>query len=123
MDCAAIQKLERKQRWKGLRIQQSERQDASVMAKRSFRVGEVVCDYHAAVATESDGKEVSKCDCHNKQPLGKLIKYSKENSNVTPKRCTLVLNGEERHVTLFLATRTISPDEEVLLPRSFKGTP
>ena len=122
MDCTAIQKLEKNQRWKGLRTQQSEGQGTSVMAKRKFRVGEVVCDYHAAVVTVSDGKEDSRCDCHTKQPPGKLIKYSENNSNVTPKHCPLVLNGEKMHVTLFLATKIISTDEEVLLPLSFKGT-
>ena len=122
MDCTAIQKLEKNQRWKGLRTQQSEGQGTSVMAKRKFRVGEVVCDYHAAVVTVSDGKEDSRCDCHTKQPPGKLIKYSENNSNVTPKHCPLVLNGEKMHVTLFLATKIISTGEEVLLPLSFKGT-
>lgn len=121
MTCTAIQKLEKNQRWKGLRIQEFEGQGTSVMAKRKFQAGEVVCDYHAAVVTESDGKEVSRCDCHTKQPLGKLIKYSKNNSNVTPKHCTLDLNGEKKQVTLFLATRTISPNEEVLLPLSVEG--
>lgn len=116
MDCPQIQRLVRKQKWKGLCIQHSEAKGTSVVANRRFLAGEVVCDDHGRVVTASEGQEVSSCDCHpGKQTPGRLIRPSRKKANVTPKHYTFEMDGEERQVTLFLATRTITPDEVILI--------
>lgn len=124
MDCTRMRRHVEMQEWKGLCIQHSEGTGTSIKAKRSFCTGEVVCDYHGAVVTTIDGQEVSSCNCHpKKKPPGKLIKYSsRKRANVRPKHCTFEMDGETRHVTLFLATRKISPNQEVLLSDDVKGT-
>ena len=55
------------------------------------------------------------CECHmGIQTFGRLINHSKKNANIKPKQIIVEIDGRERDVILFLATRTLSVNEEVL---------
>lgn len=56
-----------------------------------------------------------RCVCHPEiQTIGRLINHSASKANIKPKYFSMEMDGEERDVILFLATRTLLVDEEVL---------
>ena len=144
VDIERIQELVRTQKWRGLHVTEFEGKGRGIITTRIFQAGEVVCDYHGTVIKHSEvlqihrsttGKETGHvfffknkkgvpmcidahtdtCECHpGIQTVGKLINHSKNEANIKPKHITVEIDGRESDVILFLATRTLSVDEEVL---------
>ncbi|XP_060756673.1 uncharacterized protein LOC132867684 [Neoarius graeffei] len=144
MDNTQIQKLVQTQQWRGLHITEFEGKGRGIITTRIFEAGEVLCDCHGTVVTFSEGQKIHRnnteretgyvfffknkkgesmcidahsdtCDCHpGMQTIGRLINHSKKKANIKPKYFSVKINGEERDVILFLATRTLLVNEEVL---------
>lgn len=144
MDSKQIQMLVKTQKWRGLHINQCEDKGRGIVTTRRFEAGEVLCDYHGTVVTHREGQNIHKsttgketgyaffftnkkgekmcidaksetCDCHpGMQTIGRLINHSKKKANIKPKYFSVEIDGEQRDVILFLATRTLMVNEEVL---------
>ncbi|XP_034551720.1 uncharacterized protein LOC117821497 isoform X2 [Notolabrus celidotus] len=144
MDSKQIQKLTSSQKWRGLHVSDIEGKGKGVIATRIFRTGEVVCDYHGRVITAKRGKDIHRniseegtgymffyrntkgqpmcidahsvfCECHPEQEtVGRFINHSKSAANLRSRLYTVDTDGEERDVILFLATRDIEANEELL---------
>ena len=64
------------------------------------------------------------CECHpEKQTVGRFIKHSKAKANLRPRFYAVDTDGEEKEVILFLATRNIEVNEELMFhyKKSFRG--
>jgi len=144
MDSKEMKKMVTTQQWRGLHIQDFEGKGRGVIVTRRFEAGEVVCDYHGDVITFAEGQKVHKatteketgymfffkdqkgrsmcidahsetCDCHpGMQTFGRLINHSKKRANVKPRYFSVDMGGEQRDVILFIASRTLLVNEEVL---------
>ena len=144
MDNKQIQELVETQDWKGLHIGQFEEKGDGIMTTRTFKKGEVVCDYHGPVVSRKEGEEIHKlttgketgyifffrnskgqqmcvdahsasCHCHpDKRTFGRLINHSKKKANIKPKYCVMEKRGEMKDVILFIATKDLEVGEEVL---------
>lgn len=123
-----------------------------VVTTRRFQAGEVVCDYHGRVITAKEGHSIHQstseeetgymfffknqrgqpmcidahatvCECHpERETVGRFINHSQSNANLKPR--SYVVDG--RDVILFLATRDIEVNEELLFhygvgKKSFRG--
>lgn len=149
MDSKLIQTLVKSQKWRGLHIRECEGKGRGIISTRRFEAGEVLCDYHGPVVTSSEGHKTHKsttesetgymffytnkkgqsmcidahsdrCVCHPEiQTIGRLLNHSEEKANIKPKYFSMEMDGEERDVILFLATRTLLVDEEVLFDHDF----
>ncbi|XP_030270513.1 N-lysine methyltransferase KMT5A-B-like [Sparus aurata] len=114
MDSKLIQTLVKSQKWRGLHIRECEGKGRGIISTRRFEAGEVLCDYHGPVVTPN------RCVCHPEiQTIGRLLNHSEEKANIKPKYFSMEMDGEERDVILFLATRTLLVDEEVLFDHDF----
>ncbi|XP_051809492.1 uncharacterized protein LOC110945292 isoform X2 [Acanthochromis polyacanthus] len=138
---AAIRKLVSSQRWKGLVISHIEGKGRAVLTTRSFKAGEVLCDYHGEVVTsdqthaatslkETDfmffykngagekfciDAHLDKCPCHpDRETFGRLINHSRKRPNIRPRLFSLKFESGERDVLLFMALRDIKAGEELL---------
>ncbi|XP_042264220.1 N-lysine methyltransferase KMT5A-like [Thunnus maccoyii] len=153
MDSKHIQTFTSSQKWRGLLVADVEGKGKGVIATRRFQSGEVVCDYHGRVITAKEGHHIQKniseeetvymffyrnqkgqpmcidahsalCECHpKKQTVGKFINYSKAAANLRPKSYNVTIDGEENEGIIFLATRNIEVNEELLFnyEKSFCG--
>ncbi|XP_030274546.1 uncharacterized protein LOC115582623 [Sparus aurata] len=149
MDSKLIQTLVKSQKWRGLHIRECEGKGRGIITTRRFEAGEVLCDYHGPVVTSSEGHKTHKsttesetgymsfftnkkgqsmcidahsdrCVCHPEiQTIGRLLNHSEEKANIKPKYFSMEMDGEERDVILFLATRTLLVGEEVLFDHDF----
>lgn len=123
-----------------------------VVATRRFQTGEVVCDYHGRVITAKEGHAIHQntseeetgymffytnqegqpmcidahsafCECHPEmQTVGRFINHSQKKANLKPR----FYAGDDKEVILFLATRDIEVNEELLFhygvgKKSFRG--
>ena len=144
MDSKLIQTLVKSQEWKGLHIRECEGKGRGIITTRRFEAGEVLCDYHGLVVTSSEGHKthestnesetgymffyknkkgqsmcidahLDSCVCHPEmQTFGRLLNHSASNANAKPKYFSMEIDGEERDVILFFATRTLLVNEEIL---------
>ncbi|XP_056244019.1 uncharacterized protein LOC130176766 [Seriola aureovittata] len=144
MDSRHIQKMTISQRWRGLLVTDVKGKGKGVVATRRFQTGEVVCDYHGRVITAKEGHHIHKntseeetghmffytnqkgqpmcidahssiCECHpEKQTVGRFINHAKAEANLRPRFYAVDTDGEEKEVILFLATRNIEVNEELL---------
>ncbi|XP_034551746.1 uncharacterized protein LOC117821512 [Notolabrus celidotus] len=144
MDSKQIQKLTSSQKWRGLLVSDIEGKGKGVIVTRIFQTGEVVCDYHGRVITAKEGEDIDMntseegtgymffyrntkgqpmcidahsalCECHpERETVGRFINHSKAAANLRPRLYTVVTDGEEKDVILFLATRDIEVNEELL---------
>ncbi|XP_056441388.1 uncharacterized protein LOC130378769 isoform X1 [Gadus chalcogrammus] len=144
MDNKQIQTLVKTQDWKGLHITQFEEKGDGIITTRTFKKGEVVCDYHGPVVSGKEGENIHKnttgketgyifffrnskgqslcidahsdrCHCHpDKRTFGRLLNHSKKNSNIKPLHCVVDKDGEMKDVILFIATKDLPVGEEVL---------
>lgn len=152
MDSEHIKKLTTSQKWKGLQVVDIEGKGKGVVATRRFQTGEVVCDYHGKVVTAKEGQSIHQstseeesgymffftdhqgqpmcidahaafCECHpDTQTVGRFINHSKSQANLKPR----LYAGEDKDVILFLASRDIDVNEELLFhygvgKKSFRG--
>lgn len=152
MDSRQIQKLTSSQKWKGLLVKEVEGKGKGVVATRRFQMGEVVCDYHGRVITAKEGQGIhqstseeetgymffytnnqgqkmcidahsARCQCHpDIETVGRFINHSRAHANLKPR----LYAGEDSDVILFIATRDIDVNEELLFhygvaKKSFRG--
>lgn len=149
MDSKAIQRMVRRQKWKGLCITDLDGKGKGVLTTRPFSKGEVVCDYHGVVVSReqglaihqsTEGKEnghmlfytsrgvrkcidahLDRCVCHPEKPTyGRHINHSRKRSNVRPRVCKIQHDGQEQDIILFFATRDIKVSEELLFDHGVK---
>ncbi|KAA0712515.1 hypothetical protein E1301_Tti019089 [Triplophysa tibetana] len=132
MDCTHIRKLTTSQKWKGLTLT-----DKDVVTKRSFQIGEVICDYHGRLVTASEARNIktsngesgalffyrnrkgesmcidsSRCECHpDAQPFCHRICHSGKHANLRPRLFTVQEDGRDKDIILFLAIRKIQTNE------------
>uniref|UniRef100_A0A8C5DR13 SET domain-containing protein n=1 Tax=Gouania willdenowi TaxID=441366 RepID=A0A8C5DR13_GOUWI len=115
-----------------------------VVATRRFQVGEVICDYHGRAITAKEGKEIhvntseeetgymffykdkrgrcmcmdaqkEYCECHPEmQTVGRHINHAGEGANLKTRLYTVDIDGEEKDVILFIASKHIKVNEELL---------
>lgn len=118
-----------------------------VVATEAFRKGSIVCDYHGGIITAEEGRKIMEsvstemgdlfffksdrqdlcvdaqtipCPCHpSLDTVGRRIKHSKKSCNLKPRHCKMKFPDGERHVILFLATKDISVNEELLYDHSW----
>ncbi|TTG02122.1 N-lysine methyltransferase KMT5A-A [Bagarius yarrelli] len=150
MDSEHIEQLIYSQRWQGLTVMSTLEQGKRVIATRDFQPGEVVCDYHGRVVTAKEGrtihkttrllfykncKGISMCidahlpkrDCHlEKETFGRLINHSRNHLNLRHRAYRMNYNGEVKDVILFIASKSISVNDELLFDysvqrKSFNG--
>ncbi|XP_055038962.2 uncharacterized protein [Misgurnus anguillicaudatus] len=156
MDLKSIRRLVRSQKWKGLAIADIEAKGKGIIVTRFFQAGEVVCDYHGRVVTAKEGLQIhhntseeetgfmffyenskdqhmcidahsAYCECHpDKETFGRLINHSRKRANLQPRSYTVESDGKERDVILFIASRNIDVNEELLFDygmqkKSFRG--
>ncbi|KAJ8362136.1 hypothetical protein AAFF_G00393010 [Aldrovandia affinis] len=156
MDSKRIQRLTRNQNWKGLLTKNIDGKGKGVVATRTFQAGEVVCDYHGQIATAQAGKNIHQstsaeetgymffytnsrqqnmcidahspsCECHpGKETFGRLINHSHKKFNLKPRYYSAEIDGQEKDVILFFATKNIDVNEELLFDygvqkKSFRG--
>ncbi|XP_073804446.1 uncharacterized protein [Danio rerio] len=151
IDSSFVKKMILSQRWKGLTVRPVPDKGDGVFTKRPFQIGEVVCEYHGELVSHEDGMAIAStssiraghlffyrnkqheamcidaheesCQCHPmKFNYGRLIRHSSKRANIRPR--LYVLN--DRDIILFIATKDISSDEELLYDygskrRSFAG--
>lgn len=119
-----------------------------VVAIKAFGKGSILCDFHGKVITGAEGREMMAemqdergnlfffkhgpdevcidaqtfpCECHpSLETIGRMIKHSKKNYNVQPRHCILKLQGGDRHVLLFQATKDIAKDEKIRFDHGIK---
>lgn len=139
LDSSFVMKMVNTQRWKGLIVQDVPGKGRGVFTKRSFKHGEVVCDYHGRQVSRKEGMKVcsstadvrpgymffyqnkegkamcidaheENCQCH---PLtvtnGRLINHSRKRANIHPK----LFVHNDRDVILFIASRDIPVNTEL----------
>uniref|UniRef100_A0A8C5GSL6 SET domain-containing protein n=1 Tax=Gouania willdenowi TaxID=441366 RepID=A0A8C5GSL6_GOUWI len=144
MDSSQIRKMTRTQKWKGLLVTDVEGKGKGVVATRRFQVGEVICDYHGRAITAKEGKEIhvntseeetgymffykdkrgrcmsmdaqkEYCECHPEmQTVGRHINHAGEGANLKTRLYTVDTDGEEKDVILFIASKHIEVNEELL---------
>ncbi|XP_028296775.1 N-lysine methyltransferase KMT5A-B-like [Gouania willdenowi] len=142
MDSSQIRKMTRTQKWKGLLVTDVEGKGKGVVATRRFQVGEVICDYHGRAITAKEGKDIhvntseeetgymffykdkrgccmdantEYCECHPEmQTVGRHINHAGEGANLKTRLYTVDTDGEEKDVILFIASKHIEVNEELL---------
>ncbi|XP_056312301.1 uncharacterized protein LOC130223480 [Danio aesculapii] len=151
IDSSFVHKMILSQRWKGLTVRPVPDKGDGVFTKKPFQIGEVVCEYHGQLVSHEDGMAIvstsgirpghlffyknkqheamcidaheESCQCHPmKFNYGRLIRHSSKRANIRPR--LYVLN--DRDIILFIATKDILSDEELLYNygskrRSFAG--
>lgn len=151
----SVKKCVKSQKWKGLLITDIEGKSKGVVTTRDFKSGEVVCDYHGRVVSGEEGKRIHKetspeetgymffyknkgnefcidahqrhCDCHpDFLTFGRHINHSSKRYNLKPRLYTVTTDESEMDVILFLASRDIKVNEELLFnygvkKSSFRG--
>uniref|UniRef100_A0A8C5GYJ3 SET domain-containing protein n=1 Tax=Gouania willdenowi TaxID=441366 RepID=A0A8C5GYJ3_GOUWI len=143
MDSSQIRKMTRTQKWKGLLVTDVEGKGKGVVATRRFQVGEVICDYHGRAITAKEGKDIHMntseeetgymffykdktgrcmcmdahaqyCECHPEmQTVGRHINHAGEGANLKTRLYTVDIDGEEKDVILFIASKNIEVNEEL----------
>ncbi|XP_067272630.1 uncharacterized protein [Pseudorasbora parva] len=135
-----------KQKWSGLAVKDFGEQKV-VVATKAFGKGSILCDFHGKVITGAEGREMAEmqdelgnlfffkhgseevcidaetfpCECHpSLETTGRWITHSRKNYNVQPLHCILKLQGGDRHVLLFQATKDIVKDEKIRFDHSIK---
>uniref|UniRef100_W5LVB1 SET domain-containing protein n=1 Tax=Lepisosteus oculatus TaxID=7918 RepID=W5LVB1_LEPOC len=132
-----IENLVKLQTWRGLHIVDDPVKGKKVITSRCFQKGEVVCDYHGNVITETTGEALmaqmaegemgylfffdgpkqkmcfdsheEHCTCH---PYGH--KHSNKKANLRPIKESFVIDEKTVITILFLAKREIAVGEELL---------
>ncbi|KAL0170895.1 hypothetical protein M9458_035491, partial [Cirrhinus mrigala] len=146
MDSSYVQKLILAQNWKGLTVRTVPDTGEGVFTTRPFQTGEVVCEYHGQLVSREDGMAISStsgiraghlffyknqqkkamcidAQCHPmKFNYGRLIRHSSKKANIRPR----LYVHNDRDIILFIATKSILNDEEILydygsMCKSFAG--
>lgn len=118
-----------------------------VVATKAFGKGSILCDFHGKVITGAEGRKMAEmqdelghlfffkhgseevcidaetfpCECHpSLETTGRWITHSKKKFNVQPCHCVVTLQGGDRDVLLFQATKAISKDEKIRFDHSIK---
>ncbi|XP_019900200.1 uncharacterized protein LOC109615411 [Esox lucius] len=150
-DSVPMQKLVLSQRWKGLHIVEDPKKGRMVMTTRTFRKGEVVCDYHGIPISFKEGKTLLKntqgnamgclyfyknskgvnccmdgqtipCPCHpEKETFGRRINHSRRHPNLKSVLKTLTIDGIKKDFIFFMAKTDIKCDQEVTFDYSVNG--
>ncbi|KAI4798096.1 hypothetical protein KUCAC02_023590 [Chaenocephalus aceratus] len=129
------------QSWKGLSLKDfGQAKGKGVVATMPFSKGEVVCDYHGELISNSVGNQREQsgylfffgkrfcidattfpCGCHPEQDtFGRMLNHSRHNPNVRAKKVKVTFPDGPRDALVFLARRNIRVGEELMWDYNIK---
>ncbi|KAJ4923783.1 hypothetical protein JOQ06_028038, partial [Pogonophryne albipinna] len=129
------------QSWKGLSLKDfGQAKGKGVVATMPFSKGEVVCDYHGELISNSVGNQREQsgylfffanrfcidattfpCGCHPEQDtFGRMLNHSRHNPNIRAKKVKVTFPDGPRDALVFLARRDIRVGEELMWDYNIK---